>query len=181
MSGIVKGVKNTFLGGAEKDAAKAQQRAAEAGQELIRENIAEARDQIRTLFPEARQSAQQGFQSALDVFGQSIPTQANIFQQGNVGAQQMLSQGLPQFQNAILGLPTDLSFAQPQQLTMPDLAFLQQQLGQQQAPQAQPDVAAPTQSFTGPFGTSFNFGSPSGSSGLDGGLNVLELLANRRV
>lgn len=178
MSGIVSGVKDTFFGGAEKKAAKAQQKSLEEAQRLIQENIGEAQGQVRELFPQARQSAQQGFQSALDVFGQSIPAQANVFQQGNVGAQQMLSSGLPQIQNAILGLPTDLSFAQPQQLSMPDLSFLQQQLpalsGSVQTPQ---EALSGGQTFSGPFGTNFNFsGSPSVAPG---GLNIQELLTRR--
>lgn len=164
MSGIVSTVKDTFFGGAEKKAAKAQQKALEQSQEYIRENIAQARGDVMGIFPQARESARSGFQSALDVFAQSIPQQANLFQQGNVGAQQMLSQGLPQMQNAILGLPTNLSFAQPQQLQMPDFSYLQQQLPQlQQAQQPTQEQLTATQLIGGapllnnPFNTQFNF------------------------
>ncbi len=87
-----------------------------------------AREDVLSLFPSSRDSAQQGFQGALDIFGQSTPMQADLFSQGNLGAQQMISAGLPQIQNALLGLPTDFSAIQPPQQTMPDLSFLKQQL-----------------------------------------------------
>lgn len=88
---------------------------------------AQARLDVNRLFPEARQSADLGFQGALDVFGQSVPSQANVFQQGNVGAQQQILAGLPQMQNAILGGNVDLSGLQPVNLQA-DLGFVNQQL-----------------------------------------------------
>ena len=69
----------------------------------------QGRQDVLAAFPKAQEARRQGFQGALDVFGQSIPQQLQAFQGGNVGAQQALLGGLPQQQNAILGLPTDLS------------------------------------------------------------------------
>lgn len=98
-----------------------------AAQSSVQDAAMRARIDVNRLFPEARQSADLGFQGALDVFGQSVPSQANVFQQGNVGAQQQILAGLPQMQNAILGGNVDLSGLQPVSL-QPDLSFMSQQL-----------------------------------------------------
>ncbi len=89
-----------------------------------------AREDLARLFPQAQQSAQQGFQGALDVFGQSLPAQTDAFQQGNVGAQQAILSGLPQIQNALFGNQVDLSQMQPFQVQQPDLGFFNQTLPQ---------------------------------------------------
>lgn len=123
-------IKDTFFGGAEKKAAKAQTKALEQSQDLIREGIKEGREAINLFGPQAIQSGQQGFQAALDVFGQSLPAQTQAFQGGNVAAQQALLAGLPQIQNAILGGQVNLSGLQPFQQQLPDLSFFQQQLPQ---------------------------------------------------
>ena len=79
---------------------------------------------------QAGQAAQQGFQGALNVFGQALPQQAQAFQGGNVAAQQQLLAGLPQIQNAILGGNVDLSGLQPFQAQQPTFDFAQQQIPQ---------------------------------------------------
>lgn len=142
---------NIFTGGAglEADAAR---RAEEAQLQALREAQAfttdatnQARRDIFDILPTSQQSARQGFQGALDVFGQSIPAQAQAFQQGNVGAQQQILSGLPLAQNAILGGQIDYNALQPVQIT-PNLGFAQQtlpeaavlpQITQQQARQQQ--------------------------------------------
>lgn len=96
-------------------------------QRLAREAAEEARGDINRLFPEAITRGQQGFQGALDVFGQTIPGQAGVFQQGNVGAQQQILAGLPQIQNALLGGQVDFSGLQPTQLDMPSFDFARQE------------------------------------------------------
>ena len=116
--------------------AKAQQRAIDAQerqnrqeQELKARLAAKARNDALNIFPVADENRNLGFQAALDVFGQSAPQQLSAIQQGNVGGQQALLAGLPQIQNALLGLPTDLSGLQPQAIQF-DPGFLQQQLPQ---------------------------------------------------
>lgn len=130
MSGIISVVKDTFLGGAEKKAAKAEQKGIEKGITATQEATRRAEGQALPLFDAAQQNLGLGFQSALDVFGQSLPAQTDVFQQGNVAAQQALLSGLPQFQNAILGGQVDFSQLQPSQIQTPDLRFFQQQLPQ---------------------------------------------------
>ena len=64
------------------------------------------------------------------MFGQSLPAQTDVFQQGNVGAQQAILSGLPQIQNALLGGNVDFSQLQPFEAQTPDLGFFQQELPQ---------------------------------------------------
>lgn len=121
-------IKDTFFGGAEKKAAKAQQKGIERGVEATERATAEAKASVLPLFGQARNDLQQGFQGALDVFSQSLPAQVQAFQGGNVAAQQQLLAGLPQFQNAILGGNIDYSQLQPTQVQTPDLGFFSQRL-----------------------------------------------------
>lgn len=84
-------------------------------QQFIEDQVEQARGDLFKLFPQAQESRRLGAQAGLDLFGEVIPQQLEAFQGGNVAAQQQLIQGLPQFQNAILGQPTNLNF-QPTQL-----------------------------------------------------------------
>ena len=94
-----------------------------------------------------------GFQGAMDLFGQTIPQQAQTLQQGNIGAQEQLLQGLGLSQNALLGGQVDLNRLQPTQIST-DLGFAQQQLPNYSDPYAPvtqagvPDTGNPN--FTGP-------------------------------
>ena len=118
---------DTLFGGVDKSSLKQQKKANEELRKLIGEGAAGARQDVLDIFPSAEGARTAGFQGALDVLGQTIPQQFGTFQAGNVGAQQALLAGLPQFQNAILGLPTDLSGLQPQTIPF-DTSFAQQQL-----------------------------------------------------
>jgi len=131
------------------------------------------------LFPAAQQNAQQGFQGALDVFGQSIPAQTGVFQQGNVAAQNQILAGLPQMQNAILGGQVDYSALQPTQLQMPDLSFLQQQLPQTVDPYA--PVMGPENPLTGSTGNIGNIGQNYQSGGSFSAAPLLGFNRNMRL
>ena len=122
-------IKDTFFGGAEKDAARAQQQSAREAQQIVKEQTGAARRDVLNFFPRSEENLLAGFQGALDVFGQALPAQTQAFQQGNIGAQQQLLAGLPQIQNALFGAPVDFSGLQPTQIT-PDIGFAQQQLPQ---------------------------------------------------
>ena len=119
----------TLFGGTDKSSLKAQQQANVGTQRFIEQQGQQARGDVLALQPGVEQNRMLEQQAALDVLGQTIPQQFSTFQQGNVGAQQALLAGLPQFQNAILGLPTDLSGLQPQTLQF-DPSFAQQQVPQ---------------------------------------------------
>ena len=130
MSKVVK----TLFGGTDKSAQKATKEANRQTLDFIKQQGQVARQDAIPLFGSAFENRNLGAQAALDVFGQTIPQQFSTFQQGNVGAQNTLLAGLPQFQNAILGLPTDLSGLQPQTIDV-DTSFAQQQLPQFISPQ----------------------------------------------
>jgi len=149
-------ITDTFFGGAEKKAAKAQTKGIEKGIAATKESTAQARADAIPLFGAAQQNLQQGFQGALDVFGQTIPGQGDVFQQGNLGAQQQLLAGLPQIQNALLGGQVDFSQLQPTQINA-DFGFAQQQLPQFVNPFApQPQAMGPAVPEQNPFFSQFN-------------------------
>lgn len=68
-----------------------------------------ARTDVKRLFGQAGESRKRGFGNALDFISGSPSKQIVPFQRGNVLAQEQVSRGLPQIQNALLGLPVDLS------------------------------------------------------------------------
>lgn len=129
MSSVV----DTLFGGTDKSSLKSQKKANKDTQNFIRQQMGQSRDDIMGLWPGISQNRNMGYQQALDMFGQAMPQQMDMFQQGNMGAQSTLLAGLPQFQNAILGLPTDMSALQPRQINY-DTSWMQQQLPDFQSP-----------------------------------------------
>ncbi len=123
-------IKDTFFGGAEKAASKKIVKAGEKAQEITREATEQAKTEARDLFSQAQGAGQQGFQGAIDVFGQFVPQQQQAFQGGNVAAQQQILATFPQIQNALLGGQVDLSGIQAFNPQQPDFGFLSQQLPQ---------------------------------------------------
>jgi len=80
-----------------------------ADRDLFQRLATQSRGDVIPLFGAAQQASAQGIQGALDIFGQTIPQQASLIQQGNLGAQNILAGGLGGINAAILGLPQDLS------------------------------------------------------------------------
>jgi hypothetical protein len=112
------------------DAAAASSQGNAAARAATLAAATQARGDVNRIFPQAQRAAQQGSQAALDIFGQSLPAQTDVFSQGNVGAQQAILSGLPQIQNALLGGNVDFSQMQPFEVQQPDLGFFQQELPQ---------------------------------------------------
>ena len=125
MSSIV----DTLFGGTDKTSLKQQKRDNAVIRDYVREMQGQSRDDIMSLWPGVSDNRNMGYQAALDIFGQSMPQQASLFQQGNVGAQNMLLSGLNPYTQAILGQPIDMSGMQPMQFQY-DPSFMQQQLPQ---------------------------------------------------
>jgi len=142
--------RDKITGKSEKEAGQKKADAANEAAQIIREQTEKAREDIFKLFPAAQQDLRGGFQGALDIFGQSLPAQTNVFQQGNVAAQQQLLAGLPQFQNAIFGNQVDFGALQPTQIQTPDLGFFQQQLPQFVDPFAQQNTQTDNPAFQVP-------------------------------
>jgi len=120
-------------------ASSASDRASSTAATLTREGTAQARSDLLSLFPDAIQSGQQGFQAAANVFRDVVPQQSDIFQRGNINAQNTLLAGLPQQQNAILGGNVNFGALQPTTQFQPDFSFLNQQI----MPLPQADNIAP--------------------------------------
>lgn len=129
---------------ASKSAAKGQAKGLAASQVMSNEAIGQAKD----YFNIGQRSAQAGFQSALDFFKNVQPAKYEPMIQGNVAAQRVIGQGAQQANNAILGLPVDMSFANQQTAIQPNYSAIRsaqlpvlggQQMGPQQInPQIQP-------------------------------------------
>ena len=131
---------------ASKSAAKGQAKGLAASQAMSNEAIGQAKD----YFNIGQRSAQAGFQSALDFFKNVQPAKYEPMIQGNVAAQRVIGQGAQQANNAILGLPVDMSFANQQTAIQPNYSAIRsaqlpvlggQQMGPQQIqPQIQPQI-----------------------------------------
>lgn len=157
----------------------AQKSAANTAAAETKRSTSEARGDLFKLFPAAQQTARQGFQGGLDVFGQSLPAQTDVFTQGNLGAQQAIAQGLQQQQNALFGNQVDFSQLQPFQVQQPDLGFFQQQLPNAIDPFAPPVITneqmgfggiLPPGEFIGPFKNPSDPTNPNGAQNPLGGL-----------
>lgn len=133
---IFSDISDFLFGGVDTSAQELQRQANLEARQAIDVSTQQARGDVLGLFPEASQARNLGFQAALDVLGQSIPQQLQAFQQGNVGAQQNILAGLPQFRSAILGGQFDPSAFQTTTLGF-DPGFAQQTLP------AFPERAAP--------------------------------------
>jgi hypothetical protein len=135
--GFLSGVTEKLFGGTDNSAQKAQQAANAKSQAYIEQQSQLARGDANYLYPQGDYARNQGINAAMALMGQSMPTQMGMFQDGNVSAQMQLLAGLPQYQNAILGMPVNNQALQPTRLNMPDASSYQQQLpsfGMAQAP-----------------------------------------------
>jgi len=114
---------------------KAANKQTDDAQRAIQEATAQARTDVNRIFPQAQEARLQGFQGAQDIFASTVPQQFQQFQQGNLQAQGTAGAAPQQIQNALLGLPVDFGFLQPQQAQTPDFSFLNQPLQPEQPEQ----------------------------------------------
>jgi len=125
MSSIATAVVGSAVIGAY-SANKASKTAAKSAEKGLEQSTALA-DQSRTaatnLYNQARVSGQRGLTSAFDFYKQAAQSKYQPFIKANTAAQGIIGQGAQQANNAILGLPVDMSFTQPQQV-QPDMSFL---------------------------------------------------------
>lgn len=111
---------------------KAAKTAANSAQKGLEQSTAladQSRNAATNLYNQARVSGQRGLTSAFDFYKKSAQSKYQPYIKANTAAQGVIGQGLVQANNAILGLPVDPSFAQPQQVN-PDMSFLNAQLPQ---------------------------------------------------
>jgi len=104
-------------------AAKTAAKSAEKGLEQSTALADQSRNAATNLYNQARTSGQRGLTSAFDFYKKSAQSKYQPFIKANTAAQGIIGQGAQQANNAILGLPVDMSFTQPQQVN-PDMSFL---------------------------------------------------------
>lgn len=152
--GFLSGLTEKVFGGTDNSAQKAQQQANARSQAWIEQQAALARGDANYLYPQGDYARNQGINAAMALMGQAMPYQMGSFQNGNVAAQNLLLAGMPQYQNAILGMPVNNQALQPYQGALPDSSMYNQRLpdfGMVQAPQpgqswgstGQPQAAMP--------------------------------------
>jgi hypothetical protein len=139
-------------------ASKTAAKSAERGQDILAQSREQGRSDVMNQFPIAQQSQTKGFEEFRDFLtNQVVPQQTRPFIGGNMAAQEQISRGLPQIQNAILGNPIDTS------------GFTARQIGQ--APTFDVSKFGPQEPAAAPVAapfdfTNFNLGSfGSGGSG----------------
>lgn len=135
-----------------KKAAQQQSNDLREAQRLQREATDQARADINRLFPVAQQNLLTGAQGAMDVFNQITPQQMQVMQQGNMAAQQALLAGLPQMNNAILGMPVDYSGFTAQQFATPQFNFSMPNFNQNYGPPANAQQQTQQQAMQTPQG-----------------------------
>jgi hypothetical protein len=119
--GIFSSISDTLFGGTDDSSQKKQIKANERTQEFIEEQAALARGDVLALQPLGDQARSQGYQSAIDMLTGSTPQQIDLTARGNIGGQEALLAGLPQIQNAILGMPVDMGALQSMDLRTPGM------------------------------------------------------------
>lgn len=105
MSSVVK----TLFGGTDDSSQEAQIRANAEAAAFAKEMAAQARGDVMKYVPKGTSAARQGFQSAFDLTTKTAPQAMGALRGGHIRAQEALLAGLPQMQNALMGLPTDMS------------------------------------------------------------------------
>jgi hypothetical protein len=103
------------------DAVKAQEDQNKANEAFIREMRGQSRSDALTLQPVADQVRAQGYQSSIDMLRGATPQQIDLTARGNIAGQEALLAGFPQIQNAILGMPVDMSGLQATDLRTPGM------------------------------------------------------------
>lgn len=103
-------------------AQKAQVAANQRSQEFIEDQALKAENAAGRLYDSSAQNLLAGNSAALNLYKDSLNPTMDTMRQGNMMAQQQIAGGLPQIQNALMGIPVDYSAFQPQQVT-PDTSF----------------------------------------------------------
>ena len=118
----------TALFGGESDKGiKAQEKSNAELLRFMERQQSTARTDIRNAMPSQFAAQTAGQQAGLDVYGQTMPQQANAFVGGNVAAQNSLLSGMPMYEQAIRGTGVNYGGLQPYEGSY-DMSFAQQQL-----------------------------------------------------
>lgn len=133
-------VKNTFFGGAEKEAAKQQIAAGDRAMATQKEYYNQARNDIMSLFPQAYQGIATSYQQAIDQIGAGKTSSADILRQAFNQSNQITQSGSNAAISALLGRPQQMQL--PQATSMP-------QSGQTEQSKLMSNYAQPTTGLRG--------------------------------
>ena len=131
---------------------KAQKDANARTQAFIESQAKLGRGDVNALYAYGDDARNASYNEAMDVLGEGMPYQMSAFQEGNIAAQKMHLAGMPQYQNAILGLPVDNNALQPYRGELPDSSLYSQTLpdfGRITAPEEGPLQYEPAGSWEG--------------------------------
>lgn len=109
MGGLVKSI----FGGKDKSAQREQIKANAGDRQLFEKLATESQANAKALMGSADTNRNMALQQSLNLLGGTIPTRLDAFQQGNVGAQKQIIGGLPLIQQAVMGMPLDMSALNP--------------------------------------------------------------------
>lgn len=144
MGGLVKSI----FGGKDSSAQRLQVDANAQDRALFQRNTDTARSEARALTGAGDENRNMSFQQILALLGGTIPQRMAAQQQGNVGAQQQLINGLPMIQAALMGQPMNFGAMQPTQIaystdfarqTLPNFKTSEQALARPAPPE--PDLS----------------------------------------
>jgi flagellar hook-basal body complex protein FliE len=111
--------KDTFLGGAEKKAAKQQVEAGDRAMATQKEYYEQARNDIMKLFPQAYQGIQSSFQQGIDQISAGKASASDVLRQAFNQSNQIQQSGSNAAISALLGRPQQMQLPQPMPQAMP--------------------------------------------------------------
>jgi hypothetical protein len=112
-------VKDNFLGGAEKKAAKQQVAAGDRAMATQKEYYEQARNDIMKLFPQAYQGIQSSFQQGIDQISAGKASASDVLRQAFNQSNQIQQSGSNAAISALLGRPQQMQLPQPMPQAMP--------------------------------------------------------------
>lgn len=138
---------------ASKDVAQGQKKGMEQSLALTNQ----ARQDVMKLFERSATNSGMGMKAALDYYKTAAPKRLQPYMQGSQQAQQVIGQGAVQANNAILGLPVDMSFVNQPQIVPGTDHLIGAQIPQFEqgilATPEQPSVMGPQQSSSNALGS----------------------------
>lgn len=120
-------------------ASKKSSDATKKGIKTSKELSSQARQDAMDLFDRSSQDGRSGITGAFDFYRNSMPKRINPYVQGNMAAQGVIGQGAQQANNAILGLPVDMSFTQPQAIQYDQSYLADAKLPEPPPPEPEPE------------------------------------------
>lgn len=103
-----------LFGGTATDAADVESAGYDRAAELYQQGVQEAKDEIFPAFEQASIDRLNRYNQIQQLLGGSFGPQLDVYNQGNMNAQQTIAGAAPQMANAILGGQVDYSGLQPQ-------------------------------------------------------------------